>query len=65
MLRHDGPSRGESGSCCNRYALNPDELKRLFRRARHFEAQFYSLANALRQLIQRFRLRMASRELRD
>jgi hypothetical protein len=59
------PSPAESGSCCNSDALNADELECLFRRTRHFETQFYSLANPLRDLVQRSRLRMASRDLRD
>jgi hypothetical protein len=37
----------------------------MFRRTRHFETQFYSLANPLRDLVQRSRLRVASRELWD
>ena len=37
----------------------------MFRRARHFETQFDSFANALRDLVQRPRLRMASGDLWD
>jgi hypothetical protein len=55
----------EAGSCCNGDALNADELECLFGPARYFKTQFNSLANALRDLIQRSSLRMASGELWD
>jgi hypothetical protein len=43
--------------------LDPDELQSLFRSTVDFEAQLYRFANALRDLIQRPRLRMTCREL--
>ena len=42
-----------------------DELKCLSGRNRHFETQFNGLANALRDLIQRSSLRVASGDLWD
>jgi hypothetical protein len=52
-------------SCRDCDALNADELETLLGRAFDFKTQLDRLANALRYLVKRPRLSMASRELRD
>jgi hypothetical protein len=53
------------GSCCDRDALNTDELKTLVGRTFHFETQLDSLANAFRDLVEGSRLRVTPGKLRD
>jgi hypothetical protein len=52
-------------SCCDRDALNADELQTLFGRTLHFEAQRERFPNPLRNLVEGSRLCMARRDLRD
>jgi hypothetical protein len=53
------------GSCRDRDALNADELKPLLRYTLRFEAQLDRLANALAHFVERTRLGMTPRKLRD
>jgi hypothetical protein len=53
------------GSCRDCDALNADELKAPLGCTFHFEAQLDRFTNALRYLVERSSLGVASRELRD
>lgn len=52
-----------SDSCCDRNALNADELQTRFRHAFDFKAKFDRLTNSLRELVQGSCLRVASCKL--
>jgi len=52
-------------SCRDGDALNADEFETVLWFALHFEAQLDRFANTLRDLVQRLRLRVATRQLRD
>lgn len=61
-----GTGDGEdSGSCRDGHSLNSDEFQILFRRALDFQTQFYGFANALDDLVEGPRLRIASGHLRN